>query len=61
MRANLGLPGHQFPAYWNNVQNLSYSYKHAMWEELIHKEPLNDNMPSQDCDFYCMYMATDLI
>lgn len=61
MKANLGLPDHQFPCYGRLTRNLSSSYKDAMWGVLIHEEFLKDNMPSQDCDFYCMYMAADLI
>lgn len=61
MKANLGLPRHQYLAYNEIINNLSYSHKHAMWGDLIHKESLNDNTPSQDYDYYCMYMATDLI
>ena len=61
MKANLGLPQHQFPAYYEIVKDLSYPYENAMWGELMHEDLLSDNMPSQDCDFYCMYMAADLI
>ena len=61
MKANLGLPQHQFPAYWNNVQNLSNAYTYAMWNTLLDETIFKDAFPSQDCDFYCMYMAADLI
>jgi hypothetical protein len=61
MKANLGLPQHQFPAYWNNIQNLSNAYTYAMWNTLLDETIFKDTMPSQDYDFYCMYMATDLI
>ena len=61
MKANLGLPQHQFPAYRNNIQNLSNAYTYAMWNTLLDETIFKDTMPSQDYDFYCMYMATDLI
>ena len=61
MKANLGLPQHQFSAYWNNIQNLSNAYTYAMWNTLLDETIFKDTMPSQDYDFYCMYMATDLI
>ena len=61
MKDNLGLPKHQFPAYWNNIQNLSDAYTYAMWDTLSDKTIFKDDLPNQDCDFYCMYMAAALI
>jgi hypothetical protein len=61
MKANLGLPKHQFPAHWNNIQNLSNAYTYAMWNTLLDDTIFEDVLPSQGYDFYCMYMAADLI
>ena len=61
MKATLGLPKNQFPAHWNNIQNLSNAYTYAMWNTLLDDTIFEEVLPSQDCDFYCMYMAADLI
>ena len=61
MKANLGLPGHQFPAYWYRVNRLTPLYTHIMWENLLGNKDFKLNTCSQDADYYCMYIATDLI